>query len=117
MSRFTKTASGEIKFDGDTIKYTFERLKKEDQKRIFDLSEINKDGTVSVKSENLSLYSALMRSILAKRLKALSGIKDDDGNELSFDDIADEVYFDELVAALYEELSKLSTVTEEDKKK
>jgi len=118
MSNFTRTVEKTFNFDGDEIKVTFNRLKTSDFRLMASHLEVDKDtgmptGKVSFESQMDMIAKAI--EILPARVESMTGLKDDQGNELSFVDIVNEQYFMGLVSEIFAAVMGASIVSDEKK--
>lgn len=119
MSKFTKLVEFNVQFQDDNVHITMERLKRKDLLRLAPLMpEADKDGTIKMDfdfADNLKLFEEV-GGILPKYIKTFTGLKDDNGNALTFDDINHESYFMDLLSDIFTHLFEVSFVNKADEK-
>ena len=114
MSKFTKTVTKDFKVDGDDVKVTFNRMKTSDFKLMSTHMELGKDGMPTGKISFTNQMDMLTKAIeiLPNRVESMEGLKDDQGNELSFAEIVGEQYFLGFVGELFGVVMESSIISD-----
>jgi len=113
MSNFTPSVKCSFEFEGDTVLVTLARLKRKDLVKLAPYmdagdAEGNMGGMDAI--QLLDFSSAL----LPEYIKSFSGLRTADGNELTFEQIAGEAYFQSLIADLVQRLFEISNMGKGD---
>ena len=113
MSKFTRNIKRDFEFDGDKITIVMSRMKNSDfHKLASDLSIDNSTGKPFMKASFANQTEFLNRAaeILPNRVESMEGLTDEDGVELTIDDIIDEQYFMPLISEIFAALAQSSVI-------
>lgn len=112
MSRFTKKVTFETEFEGDTVSLKLARLKRKD---MMTLSPFMPDGDQVGSAQTMDLMD-VATNLLPDYVSDWVGPTDEDGNELSLEDVMEEMYFLELISAIVTKLFEASNMGTADAK-
>jgi hypothetical protein len=113
MSNFTKDILFTTEFEGDTVSLRLARLKRKD---MMTLSPHMPDAGEKVGAvQSMDLMDVAL-ALLPKYVTEFKGPKDADGNELSLEDIMEEMYFLELVSRIVTHLFEASNMGADEAK-
>lgn len=117
MSNFTPRVEETVEFDGDTITYTSQRLKKVDMAMLKPLMpEPDENGKVVMSiSDNVRLIDATI-GLLPKYVSNFRGLTAKDGSTIDLEHMLGEAYFYSLQSDMASRLLKASFVNEDDEK-
>ena len=97
MSNFTPLVEKIHTFEGDEIRVTFSRLRRKHILKLMPLIQsLDHANSKKDKSKVDVIQSDLLGQILEilpEHIKEFTGLKDKDGNAISFDTVADDTYF------------------------
>ena len=96
MSSFTKRIKKEFSFEGDTVTVVAQRMKKEDYTTMAPILKME-DGKQGVDQSDPNKVMSVGVDILKRRVESIDGLRADDGELLTVDDMLSETYFMGLV--------------------
>lgn len=114
MSSFTKRITKNFLFEGDTVVVESERMKKEDFSTIAPLMKTEGNKTTIDQSDPDKLLE-VGREVLGRRVKGLSGLRTEDGEPLTLQDVVNETYFLELATEILSWIMENSFASEAKK--
>lgn len=121
MSGYTPTITYRAEFEGDQVVFKLRRMKRKLFNKILpelDLSKVDESGKTVVSMT--PAQSLALMEMIAGELKdyvvSMEGLVDAEGNVLSFDEVVEQAYFQELVMGLVSYLMEHSRPTEEEEK-
>lgn len=115
MSGFTKTVAFETEFEGDHITMTLARLKRKTMLALSKYMPDTQDGAAVGALDSMQLLDVAANE-LTEYVTEFRGLKDSDGNALTFAEVADEMYFLELVSDIVAKLFEISNMGAKDAK-
>ena len=105
MSGFSKAITFTIEFEGDHVKFVAQKLKRKHSQALLPFFANFGEGQENTLSpENASKMADAGIPILVELTESMTGLKDENGNALTIEEIAEETYFSEL---LMDALSKV----------
>ncbi len=109
MSNFTPLVEHEFEFQGDVVKTTYSRLKRNDMLKVLPLMKSLKDD-----SENQEVINEILELLIDSipgYITTFSGLKDADGNNIEIETVVEEFYFLTLAAQIALQMIKDSSAT------
>mgnify|MGYP000536404972 CR=1 FL=1 len=105
MSNFTKTFDVNTTFEDDQITLVMSRMKRKDAFKLIPyMGEPDKEGNVKVSFAGQIELMNVAADLLPKYIKEMKGLKDEEGNAISIEDMLNESYFLDLVGIVLNEL-------------
>ena len=118
MSNFTKTFNFTTQFEDDTVTVVMERLKRADTMKLLPFfGEPDSEGKQKISFKNRTELMDAMSDILPKTVKSVTGLHDENGEAISFEDVMNETYFAILINEIVDKLFENSFVSGEEIKK
>lgn len=110
MSSFLKNVSKTYTFEGDTISISFTRMTR---KQMMDISPYlpKSSDEAQTQAQQMDLVDKGI-DILKQNMISFTGLKDSEGEDLTFNDISDEALFMELTSEIMADLMSESTIDE-----
>ena len=116
MSNFTPLVNQEFEFQGDVIKTSYSRLKRQHMLGVMpamkSLQEAVTDGDEDKQQEAINEILDKLIDVIPEYMKSFSGLKDSDGNEINIETVVNEFYFLSLAAQIATQIVKDSSATE-----
>jgi len=128
MSNFTPLVEREFEFQGDIIKATYSRLKRNDMLKVLPLMKnlnevqgdvVMVDGMPTFPNADIEKQQAVINDVLTalidsvpNYIKSFSGLKDADDNDVDIETVTTEFYFLNLAAKIALQMIKDSSATE-----
>lgn len=113
MSKFIRSFKHTIKFDGDTIEFTLETLKRAD---VIILTPMFSSVTKEITENEALILSGEVLDIVQPYVTEMNGLKDDDGNPVSIAEVFERQYFFEMLTELINVLLEKSNPNKIDEK-
>lgn len=117
MSRFTPTVCRTTEFQGDTVTVIFRRMQNKHVKIIAPFMQGVDEGNASMRFSDLFEMISVGKEVFSECVVSISGLKDDQNNDVPLETVLTETYFMALVGWMFNTLAEISFVGEADAKK
>ena len=118
MSSYTKSIKCEFEFEGDKVNITMGRMNRKDAMSLMPFfGDPGPDGKIAMNFTSQMEMLDAASDLLPKYIKSMTGLKDEDGEDISIKTICEEAYFLNLISEIIAELVDASFLTEKKVKK
>jgi len=118
MSKFTKSISREFEFEGDKVQVTMDRMKRKDAMKLMPyIGEPDAAGNVTMKFKDQMEMVDSVGDLLPKYIKRISGLIDDNGEDVTIETVCEESYFLDLIGDMVGALMEGSFMSTKKEKK
>lgn len=118
MSNFTKSYTVELSFEDDVVTLRMSRMKRKDALKLIPyMGEPDEQGNVPLTFASQVELMDVAADLLPKYIADMTGLKDEDGNALTVEEMLDEAYFLTLVGEIVNVLMTKSFVSKDAEKK
>ncbi len=117
MSKYNKNCKFTITFDDEDYTFTAKRMTKAQHNKIMSIGKVTSDGEYVIEPSQMAEWSMAMFDLIKENVVTHTLVRDDEGNEMSFEEMAEVVYFNEFFIDVSAAILDKSIVTKEEVKK
>jgi hypothetical protein len=118
MSNYRKSIGKTFEFEGDKVRVIVTPMKRKDALKIIPLLNIDTEtGKAQLTLENQYQILDVAADLLPKSIKEFQGLKDNEGQPMTFEEAANEMYFIELISDIVQFVMSISFISGGEEKK
>jgi len=117
MSNYRKNVGKTFEFEGDTIKVIAAPMKRKEALMMVPYMTKGEDGEVKLRFEDQMAILDIGADVLPKCIKTFEGLRDADGEQITFDEAVSEFYFMSLISEILQFVLNISSTDKDDEKK
>lgn len=95
MGNFTQSVKNVFEFDGDKITVVAKRIKRADMMKTAPL--LPADGKTPTQEQSIGIIN-MLSEFITDYIVSMTGLTDDQGEEIAFETVVEEAYFNELLS-------------------